>query len=115
MITNTSATGCSSDAIVGEANSVLMIYDSDVEHNGNGFLSDNSDSDDIESNVFSNNVNIYNGSGYGLEFNNGSYSFIYGNTATGNGSCDAIQSSSISMIWADNTLGTTCGDVPASH
>jgi len=111
MITNTSATGCSSDAIVGEANSVLMIYDSDVEHNGNGFLSDNSDSDDIESNVFSNNVNIYNGSGYGLEFNNGS-SFIY---LWEHRDGDAIQSSSISMIWADNTLGTTCGDVPASH
>jgi hypothetical protein len=65
--------------------------------------------------VFSNNVNIYNGAGYGLDFNNGYDSFIYGNTATGNGACDAGQYSSSPMNWGGNTFGTICGDVPALH
>jgi hypothetical protein len=50
-----------------------------------------------------------------MAFYNGSYSLIYGNSAAGNGSRDAGQYSSSNMIWVNNTFGTTCGDVPASH
>jgi hypothetical protein len=48
MLTNTSVTGCTGDGIVGQSNSDLMIYDSDVERNGFGFSSSDSNYDDIE-------------------------------------------------------------------